>query len=294
MTTGEPLSPALPHEGRVAAVAVSPDRKTLITATLNVAQLWDTATGQPLGTPLAHDGLVSAVAFSPDGKTAITSGMDNAIRFWDVTETVADDLEVVATRMEVLTGIQIDAREQSLTLDNAGWRERRDRLARLDPRPATAEGPRVDPILFGPDPTARAKAYIKRGRWAEAEAAFDEAVEARPAEPEIRRERAVFLAGRSRAAEAESDFARAFALGSRDARLLEAIDASEPLFRRITSDTPESAAFLWLAAARPTPASTYGARPRRNAEWPPGSTPARSAAGRRRSWHRRSRAIGPS
>ena len=40
--------------------------------------------------------------------------------------------------------------------------------------------PRLDPILFGPDPTARGDAWRERGQWERAEAAYLEALRARP------------------------------------------------------------------------------------------------------------------
>jgi WD40 repeat protein/tetratricopeptide (TPR) repeat protein len=74
-TTGQPLGPALPHQGLVKAVAFSPDGKTVLTATASpddTARLWLAATGRPLTPPLRHDGTITAVAFSPDGKAVLT------------------------------------------------------------------------------------------------------------------------------------------------------------------------------------------------------------------------------
>jgi tetratricopeptide (TPR) repeat protein len=87
----------------------------------------------------------------------------------------------VAIWVEVITGLRLD-KEQGLiqVLDNAAWLERREQLMKLGGPPETGPDPRLDPILFGPDPTARARAWMERGRWDAAEAAFDEAMRARP------------------------------------------------------------------------------------------------------------------
>ncbi|MCL2932062.1 MAG: NACHT domain-containing protein, partial [Trichodesmium sp. MAG_R03] len=73
----------LNHEGRVTAVAFSPDGKTIATASLdNTARLWDPENGNVLAT-LYHQDYVRAVAFSPDGKTIATTSDDKTARLWD-------------------------------------------------------------------------------------------------------------------------------------------------------------------------------------------------------------------
>src|SRR6516225_2244835 len=105
-------------------------------------------------------------------------------------------------------------------LDNSTWCERRAKL-KIQGGPATT-APRwlLDPILFGPDPTARARTWMERERWAEAEAAFDEAVAARPFDTAILLERARFLAAYSQGGKADNDFIRAYILGNREPALL--------------------------------------------------------------------------
>src|SRR5262249_44452079 len=65
-------------------------------------------------------------------------------------------------------------------LDNAAWLARRERLMQLGGPPETGPEQRLDPILFGPEPTARARSFMERNQWDAAEAAFDEAAQARP------------------------------------------------------------------------------------------------------------------
>jgi tetratricopeptide (TPR) repeat protein len=251
--TGRPLGPPLAHQGAVLAVAFSPDGKTVLTATGgagadNAARLWDAATGRPLGPPLAHQGEVFAVAFSPDGKAVLTgtggAGTDNTARLWDVSE-LPDNLERISTWVEVITGLGLDEFGSVSVLNDTAWHERRERLETQGGPPTT--GPRwsLDPILFGPDPTARARAWMKRDRWAEAEAAFDDAVMARPLDTAILLERARFLAAHSHDQEADDNFARAYILGNREPALLNTISSSESIFRRVVAESAGSVAPLW-------------------------------------------------
>jgi WD40 repeat protein len=71
--------------GPVAAVAFSPDGRTLATAVDGSVRLWDTATQQQIGAPMtAGQDRLYAVAFSPDGGTLTTAGGDGTARSWDV------------------------------------------------------------------------------------------------------------------------------------------------------------------------------------------------------------------
>jgi WD40 repeat protein/tRNA A-37 threonylcarbamoyl transferase component Bud32/tetratricopeptide (TPR) repeat protein len=244
--TGRPLGPPLTHPAAVNAAAFSPDGTMVITGCGDgAARLWDATTGRPFGPLLTHPGPVIAVAFHPDGKLVLTgcSG-DGTARLWDLSE-LPDDPGRIAAWVQVITALGLDDLGSMRPLDNPAWCERREELERRGGRPARAPGLPPDPILFGPEPTARARAWIERGRWTEAEAAFDEAVAARPLDTAILVERARFLADHPRGRGADDDFARAYRLGDRGPALLDAISSREPLFRRVVAESPETAASLW-------------------------------------------------
>ena len=128
------LSPPLPHLGWVFGVAFSPDGEIVVTGCREGGrvQLWDAHTGQPLGPPLPNQDAVTAVAFSPDGKAVVTGHYDHRARLFRLAPGLPDDLERVATWVEVLTGLTLDAQQGSIrVLDNQAWLARSERLRRL-------------------------------------------------------------------------------------------------------------------------------------------------------------------
>jgi WD40 repeat protein len=72
------------HRLKVRAVAISPDGRTILTASDDkTAQLWDALTNEPLGRPLVHQGPVVSVALSADSKSFLTVSTDHTVKLWD-------------------------------------------------------------------------------------------------------------------------------------------------------------------------------------------------------------------
>jgi tetratricopeptide (TPR) repeat protein len=233
------------HQGPVVAVAFGQDSRTVLTGSSDrTARLWDAATGRPIGPTLTHQDQVLAVAFSPDGKTVLTGSDGHTARLWDVSE-LPDNRERISTWVEVITGLGLDEQGTVRVLDNSTWCERRARLEIQGGPSATAPRWLLDPILFGPDPTARARAWMERKHWTKAEATFDEAVVARPFDTAILLERARFLADHSQGQKADRDFSRAYILGNREPALLDKISSSDSLFRRVVAESADPVAPPW-------------------------------------------------
>jgi WD40 repeat protein/tetratricopeptide (TPR) repeat protein len=204
------LVPPLRHQGLVRDVAFSLDGKTVLTKSADrTARLWDVATGMLLGPHYQHSSAIAGVAFHPDGKSFLL--YDGAqTRLFRTVPDLPDDLERVAAWVEVVIGLTLDARQGTIqVLDNAAWLERRQRLTQLGGQPEMEADQRLDPVVFGPDPTTRARAWMQRGRWDAAEAAFDEAVRARPDSTAIRLERGRFDLARGQPERAAADFGQA-------------------------------------------------------------------------------------
>jgi WD40 repeat protein/tetratricopeptide (TPR) repeat protein len=181
VATRKLLMPGRRHQAPVYGTAFSHDGRTIATGSEDkTVQIWDIATGQPIGPVLRHNGPVRLVAFLDDGKTLYTRDAKGS-RLFLIPLDLPDDLERVSVWVETITGLRLDNQQGVIeVLDNKAWLEQRERLTQLGGPPETGPEQRLDPILFGPDPTARARSLMERKQWESAEAAFDEAMRARP------------------------------------------------------------------------------------------------------------------
>ena len=76
------------HVGRITALAVSPDQRTLMSGgAAGEVKLWDLRTGQEIVSLNRHGGAVLAAEFSAEGRNLITVGAGTGGRgdlaFWD-------------------------------------------------------------------------------------------------------------------------------------------------------------------------------------------------------------------
>ena len=81
--TGKEVRRVRCEYGKVAAVGLSPDGKTVATGSTTGEVRFHPAEGNAVGLKRAHVGQVSAISFSSDGKRAATAGDDGVVRVWD-------------------------------------------------------------------------------------------------------------------------------------------------------------------------------------------------------------------
>jgi WD40 repeat protein/Flp pilus assembly protein TadD len=254
--TGQLIGQPLPHRGPVVAAAFSPDGKTILTGSEDqAARLWDVATGQLIGPLLFHRGSVDAVAFSPDAKTILSASWDEAARLWNTAE-LPDDLPRLKVWVETLTGLELNEQSGIRVLDASAWTGRRLRLHQMGGPPDTAQVQLLDPIVFGPHPTARAQSLVQQGRLSDAEAAFTEAARARPSLSTVWIHRGKYYTTRSQLEKAAADFATALDLepgdrtwpSSRIRWILELVSRDQ-LYARLLQLRPDDGR-LWTGRAR--------------------------------------------
>jgi eukaryotic-like serine/threonine-protein kinase len=77
------------YRGSLRALAISPHGKSLALANDENIELWDISAHQRLAFFKGHVRLVEAVEFSCDGTQIISGGVDETIRFWDVTNKIS-------------------------------------------------------------------------------------------------------------------------------------------------------------------------------------------------------------
>jgi WD40 repeat protein/tetratricopeptide (TPR) repeat protein len=208
--------------------AISPDGTIiLVSGRPSEARLLDSATGQPIGPALQHEGVVGSSKFGPDGKSFVTAsstyrsgigriGSHSVVRLWHLPALIPDDFALIKLWVETLTGLETDDEGNVSALNTDAWLERREQLVKLGGVPESSSGWLLDPVLYGANPTARARAWIERERWTEAEAALTEAVRSRPLSGSVWIERSRFYLRRSEPDKAAADVARALGLLGRD------------------------------------------------------------------------------
>jgi WD40 repeat protein len=73
------------HAAEVLALAIAPDRQTLVSSdAAGVINLWDLTQLEVRLTWTAHDGPVWALAIHPDGNALVTGGQDGRVKFWSL------------------------------------------------------------------------------------------------------------------------------------------------------------------------------------------------------------------
>jgi WD40 repeat protein len=133
-TTGQPIPGAtLVHGSPITALAYSPDGRILgVGCRDGSGRLWDAATCRPLGPPLVQRGILGGVAFLPDGGSFLTTAADGTTRLWPIPRPLEGDLDRITLRLQLRTGMQMDAGQGIARLDARTWQARRRQLVALE------------------------------------------------------------------------------------------------------------------------------------------------------------------
>ncbi len=71
------------HSDQVKSVVVSPDGKTLFSASADkTIKIWRLYTGELLQTLTGHSSAVNCIAISPDGQFLVSGSSDKTIKIW--------------------------------------------------------------------------------------------------------------------------------------------------------------------------------------------------------------------
>jgi WD40 repeat protein/serine/threonine protein kinase len=144
LETGRPMSgPLADITGSVSTLTFSPDGRTILTGLWDrrSARLWDAATGKPIGPPVHHSEAVPVVAFTADGKRMMSGSVNGEFRSQEVPAPVTGDVERIRCWVEVLTGMEMDARGAIWDLDPETLAQRRQRLLELGGPPDRVDRP---------------------------------------------------------------------------------------------------------------------------------------------------------
>jgi serine/threonine protein kinase/WD40 repeat protein/tetratricopeptide (TPR) repeat protein len=107
----------------------------------STVRLCDPATAQPVGPPRTMRHAVHQVSFASDGHSVVAIDALSESRTWPVAEPLgAESLKNLSLRLEARTGLRMETGGVISPLPAPAWRDRLERLAKLDPAAVQGEG----------------------------------------------------------------------------------------------------------------------------------------------------------
>jgi WD40 repeat protein/serine/threonine protein kinase/tetratricopeptide (TPR) repeat protein len=206
VATGRELLTLKGHAAAIFGVAFSPDGRMLASVEGNYRQpgevrVWDPRTGRGLAQLHGHTERVWCVAFSPDGRRLATAGDDGTIKLWDTA--AGQEVFTLRGHAGAVRGLAFspDGRRMvSLGVQTVRvWDLDASRTEVLSRREAVSLADSAETLL-------------KRGRWDQAAAALNRALELKLDTPQVRLARGRALVRLGQTHQAEADFAQALKL----------------------------------------------------------------------------------
>ena len=112
-------------------LSLSPDGLLALgTGEGHTLRIWDTVTGQLIGMPVPNRTNVYAAAVSPNGRLLAVGG-DQPVQLWELPAPVQGTVEQIRLRMELATGLELDAQGSTRELSQPDQEKRRRELVRL-------------------------------------------------------------------------------------------------------------------------------------------------------------------
>jgi WD40 repeat protein len=133
MPSGIPVLTPLQHANDVGDLVFSPDGQLLLTYSEKFARLWSVKTGLQVAPPFTNGGTVASTDFSPDGRSVLTASLTVLeATMYDLPSPLEGDEERIRLWTEAQTGLEMSSEGVLGRLEASAWRERRERLARLE------------------------------------------------------------------------------------------------------------------------------------------------------------------
>ena len=221
--TGQVLPGSTLGQGsQVTALAFSPDGRVLgVGCKDGSARLWDVATAKPLGPPMVQRSTIVAVTFNQAGSALLATAADGTTRSWPLPLPISANTDQIGLRLEILTGLRMNAGQDVEKLAPLAWDESCRRLTALEGSVALAYASSVSEMDYH---EARARDAEQDGNTFAERWHLDRLISLRAAEQNAdsvshlwllhaRRARAWSIAGRLDFADA--DYSRALQLASR-------------------------------------------------------------------------------
>ncbi|MHB1426336.1 MAG: protein kinase domain-containing protein [Gemmataceae bacterium] len=133
--TAAPVGQPFEHGGAVWGVAFAGEN-TLVTACRDgQVRIWDVPTHALIGPPWSHQGIVWTAACHPASRIVLTGSDDKSARLWRLPAPWPNDVRSAQLRVEVETGLTLDADGMVRWLDAVSWQHRRQALHEMRSQP---------------------------------------------------------------------------------------------------------------------------------------------------------------